>query len=308
MGKTVKDLLQHLRQRQKEFGVNAFRFSAYAKEGKFYASRYPDNAQRAIDAGAEVKDWPILVKEDGQTSHRGGETERLPTEVAEPIQKTITPTPTMITPTPTPTSTPASFIKADTWSQQPSFFRMQFPSHVYPDGQLTARNVTTDGAKSAVNTSNLPTFMMPAGFPFPYSQFFTQVPESGQFKMDPRLWQAAVRNGGDSSNRVPDGDPFAHVKIVNAAQIPTTTPMPEMTPQSSSLYPATAPSYLPNPAPSSGHTPQIKIKPPVFSPASTPSRSPTKRKRVPDVEKPPIPTNSRPKRNITTPKKYADFD
>ena len=59
MGKQVKKLINHLRERQKTMGVNAFRFEHTWKDKSFHPAQYPEIAKQAIDAGDEVLNWEI---------------------------------------------------------------------------------------------------------------------------------------------------------------------------------------------------------------------------------------------------------
>jgi hypothetical protein len=63
MGQSVKQLVDHLRKRQEEFGVNAFRFEHVAVTGltERQPASYPSEVQAVIDAGKSVKDWPKAV-------------------------------------------------------------------------------------------------------------------------------------------------------------------------------------------------------------------------------------------------------
>ena len=59
MGKNVKTLLKHLRERQRIFGVNAFRFTKVWQNKTFQEAEYPEDARMAITPGEAVMDWPI---------------------------------------------------------------------------------------------------------------------------------------------------------------------------------------------------------------------------------------------------------
>jgi hypothetical protein len=60
MGQSVKKLVDYLRERQEEFGVNAFRFEHVAVSGltELQPASYPLEVQAVIEAGKSVKDWP----------------------------------------------------------------------------------------------------------------------------------------------------------------------------------------------------------------------------------------------------------
>lgn len=325
MGKTVKDLLKHLRQRQEELGVNAFRFDNYLKDKKFYPAQYPDHAQSAINAGAEVKYWPIPVDIQPSASLTSKEQIVIKDEEMQPslmAADTATPTPVTFYPTPTPTPvdtkpTPATFNPIPT----PAVVNLT-PSHA--SGSMTAAPVVQNPRLLSVNPipTSVPTplpgldaplingvlpqgpsfpvqFPFSSGIPMPYAQYFTQVQESGKFMLDPRLWNETGGGGTSTTGiSVPPGDPFAHLKLNLTAQSSNNELLPQVSAPTSLLNPDVADTTV--------TTSRIKIKPPIFSPASTPSRSPRKRPRDSDARITPTPTNNRPRRNIITPKKYAD--
>ncbi|MDX6295885.1 MAG: hypothetical protein QOH50_5055 [Kribbellaceae bacterium] len=60
MGQSVKELVDHLRKREQEFGVNAFKFDHIKVQGdqNLQPAQYPENAQAAIQAGTDVLSWP----------------------------------------------------------------------------------------------------------------------------------------------------------------------------------------------------------------------------------------------------------
>lgn len=64
MGKSVMDLLNHLRERQTTYGVNAFHFKRYFKNKLFYTAQYPEPAKKAIEAGIDVKTWIAPAGDD----------------------------------------------------------------------------------------------------------------------------------------------------------------------------------------------------------------------------------------------------
>ena len=59
MGKQVKKLINHLKERQKTMGVNTFRFEHTWKDKSFHPAQYLEIAKQAIDAGDEVLNWEI---------------------------------------------------------------------------------------------------------------------------------------------------------------------------------------------------------------------------------------------------------
>jgi hypothetical protein len=60
MGQSVKTLVDHIREREEKFGVNAFRFDKVVVTGlaALQPASYPPDVQAVIDAGKSVKDWP----------------------------------------------------------------------------------------------------------------------------------------------------------------------------------------------------------------------------------------------------------
>ena len=60
MGQSVKLLVDHLRQREEEFGVNAFKFNRISVSGlqDLQPAQYPPEADEVIAAGKSVKNWP----------------------------------------------------------------------------------------------------------------------------------------------------------------------------------------------------------------------------------------------------------
>jgi hypothetical protein len=60
MGQSVKVLIDHLRKREDEFGVNAFKFNQIQVCGvpDLQSAQYPPEAQEVIAAGSAVKNWP----------------------------------------------------------------------------------------------------------------------------------------------------------------------------------------------------------------------------------------------------------
>ena len=60
MGQNVKILVEHLRKREEEFGVNAFHFQSIQVSGLADLQRatYPAEVQAVIEAGKDVRNWP----------------------------------------------------------------------------------------------------------------------------------------------------------------------------------------------------------------------------------------------------------
>ena len=60
MGQSVKLLIDHLRQREAEFGVNAFKFNRILVSGVpvLQPAQYPPEAEEVIAAGSSVRNWP----------------------------------------------------------------------------------------------------------------------------------------------------------------------------------------------------------------------------------------------------------
>jgi len=60
MGKTVKELIKHLRERQEHLGVNAFHFkSILGNHDRVEPSKYPLEAQKVISSGRGLKRLPV---------------------------------------------------------------------------------------------------------------------------------------------------------------------------------------------------------------------------------------------------------
>jgi len=55
MGRSVKLLIDHLRRRQEEFGVNAFHFHHVYQNNKIQPSCYPPEAEAIITTGSDSK-------------------------------------------------------------------------------------------------------------------------------------------------------------------------------------------------------------------------------------------------------------
>jgi hypothetical protein len=251
MGKEVKKLLEHLRERQTTMGVNAFHFKKIWKDKKFYPSKYPDAAKLAIEAGDEVLNWETLTDLSDVAETAPTATEEIGNSNSNP--KGLSTMPQSANTSTTSRTEPFQIIhEKPTGSEQPPTLsavedvKMEWPSKVADSTDWT--------------------------------------------NIDPRLWPHA--------DGLPPGDPFPNSKRFPTDTFPTTdSPMP--TPTTVDQFPSSSKTVQWSPMPP-------KIIPPNFSAASTPARTPRKRKRSEPLELE-TPTSVRPKRVITTPKRYIEY-
>jgi hypothetical protein len=174
MGKEVKKLVEHLRERQKTMGVNAFHFKNIWKDKKFEKSKYPEAAKQAIDAGDDVLNWEIPTDLSDLS------------EVDPPIRDEV------------------GKAKADTQDQS----RIPPPESQNKGSAKMADRIvqeewTADRQLPTLFTDALPTLEMESSNS--HVDLYTADDSADWSNIDPRLRPHAT-------NLPPDGDPFPHSK------------------------------------------------------------------------------------------------
>jgi hypothetical protein len=272
MGREVKKLLRHLRERQETLGVNAFHFKRFWKDKEFHPAKYPQLAQQVIDAGAEAKDWagPPTISD-----------ETLPTtEDASAV--TITPAKNKRKRKSTKSKKRKAAAEETTTSNAPTNEVSTEPTAPTTLNELnptpTPMEMMTPLVMATSSSTVLPT-VLPTITP--------AVDESSSLTaIDPRLLP-------HSTNLPPVGDPFP---TSSAFVLPPTNP-------TTSAIKIDPPSYSPSSTPAK--SPRKRKLSEFDSPAYTPDRTPRKSKlSQQDTDMFYTPTTSRRGRTIVTPSRF----